>query len=279
MRKEYFNSLEQEYGYTANWAPNESVAVGDWTNIATGFKPWLNRVRTNTTLDMEINDGIHNVMRGSLEKVATKRRKLAPLCMSHQISIDAGISGDPAKIRATKAGGFFAIFQDLYEISAKPSSFKEKIHELDETYVAIISSVTYVSKGVLVIFSKDTASFTLPIGFDYSLDKMKKEPNLINLDFDFDLSCTSEGVIAFKAESDKMLAPFVKIEQIELHRELTGRALRQGRNPAVRKSASKNFKPMAPQGVANRASRSVQLTEMYDIKPFSYAEYFETMEL
>lgn len=279
MRKEYFEALTNEYGYTANWKPNESVQVGDWTNIATGFKPWLNRVLANTTLDMEINDGLHNVMRGSLEKVAKTKRKLAPMCLSHQISIDAGISGGPAKIRATKAGGFFAIFQDYQEISAKPSSFQKKMHELDEAYVAIISSVTCVSKGFLVIFNEDTASFTLPIGFDYSLEQMLHEPASINLNFDFNVSYTDAGVIAFQAESDKILTPFVKIAKVKPHRELTDRALRQGRNPALKKSVPKKSHPMAPQGVANREPRFVQLTEKYDIQPFSYTDFFETMEL
>ena len=279
MRKEYFKALTNEYGYTANWAPSESVEVGDWTNLEAGFKPWLNRVLNNTTLDMEINDGLHNVMRCSLEKVAKTERKLAPMCLSYQVSIDAGISGGPAKIRATKAGGFFAIFQDIHEISAKPSSFQEKIHELDEEYVAIISSVTCVSKGFLVIFNEDTASFTLPIGFDYSLEQMLHKPDLINLDFDFKASYTNAGVIAFQAQSDKMLIPFVKIAKVKPHGELTGRALRQERNPALKKSAPRKSHPMAPQGVANRAPRSVQLTEKYDIQPFSYTDFFETMEL
>ena len=279
MRKEYFEAMTNEYGYTANWKPNESVAVGDWTNIATGFKPWLNRVLANTTLDMEINDGLHNVMRGSLGKVAKTNRKLAPMCLSYQVSIYAGISGGPAQIRATKAGGFFAIFQDIHEISAKPSSFQEKIRELDEAYVAIISSVTCVSKGFIVIFNEDTASFTLPIGFDYSLEQMLHVPGSINLDFDFNVSYNDAGVIAFRAESDKMLTPFVKIEQIRPHREIFDRTLQQGKSSALKKSAPKNSHPMAPQGVANRAPHSVQLTEKYDIKPFSYTKYFETMEL
>lgn len=274
MRKEYFKSMADTYGYTANWEPNESVKVGDWTSIETGLKPWLNRVMNNTTLDMEINDGLHNVMKGSLGKITKTRDEQASMCLSHQVFIEAGISGGPAKIRATKAGGFFAIFQDIQKISAKPSSFQEKIQELDEEYIAVISSVTHVKKGLLVIFSEDTASFTLPIGFNYTLEEMNNEHNSIKLDFDFNVSCTNSGVIAFQAEPGKMLTPFVKIEKIKPRIRLIDNAARQGRVPVP---AMSNV--MLPKANAARARRSAQPVKKYVIQPFSYTDFFETMKL
>lgn len=274
MRKEYFKSMADTYGYTANWAPNESVEVGDWTSIETGLKPWLNRVVNNTTLDMEINDGLHNVMKGSLGKITKKRDEQASMCLSHQVFIDAGISGGPAKIRATKAGGFFAIFQGVQKISAKPSSFQEKIQELDEEYIAVISSVTHVKKGLLVIFSEESASFTLPIGFNYTLDELKNEHNSINLDFEFDVSYNNSGVIAYQAESGKMLTPFVKIEKIKPHIKVFHDGVRQGRT-----SAPKMFYGLFPSANAAHTSRSAQPTKKYVTQPFSYTDFFETMKL
>lgn len=111
MRKEYFKSMADTYGYTANWEPNASVNVGDWTSIETGLRPWLNRVMNNTTLDMEINDDLHNVMKGSLGKITKTRDEQASMCLSHQVFIEAGISGGPAKIRATKAEDFLLFFK------------------------------------------------------------------------------------------------------------------------------------------------------------------------
>lgn len=274
MRKEYFKSMADTYGYTANWAPNESVEVGDWTSIETGLKPWLNRVVNNTTLDMEINDGLHNVMKGSLGKITKKRDEQASMCLSHQVFIDAGISGGPAKIRATKAGGFFAIFQGVQKISAKPSSFQEKIQELDEEYIAVISSVTHVKKGLLVIFSEESASFTLPIGFNYTLDELKNEHNSINLDFEFDVSYNNSGVIAYQAEPGKMLMPFVKIEKIKPRIRVIGDVARMGMAPVPAKSSV-----MLPKANAARTRRSTQPTKKYVTQPFSYTDFFETMKL
>lgn len=274
MRKEYFKSMADIYGYTANWAPNESVEVGDWTSIETGLKPWLNRVVNNTTLDMEINDGLHNVMKGSLGKITKTRDEQASMCLSHQVFIDAGISGGPAKIRATKAGGFFAVFQGIQKISAKPSSFQDKIQELDEEYIAVISSVTHVKKGLLVIFSEDSASFTLPIGFNYTLDEISNEHNSIKLDFDFNVSHTNSGVIAFQAEPGKMLTPFVKIEKIKPPIKVFHDVVRQGRTPVLTKSHV-----TLPQANAARVHRSARPTKKYIITPFSYTDFFETMKL
>ena len=273
MLKEYFQNLA-ERDYTANWKPNEGVKVGEWTNIATGFIPWFNRIVDNTALAIEINKGLHSVMKGSLKKIYTETRELAPMCMYHQVSVDVGISGGPAKIKAQKAGGYFAIFQDLYEISAKPASFQKKIQELDEAYVAIISSVTHVRKGLLVIFDEDTASFTLPIGFDYSLEQMHHEPGAINLDFDFNISSSNAGVMVYQAKPDKMLTPFVKIEQTVPTGGLTSRVSRQRKASVPTMSYV-----MGPQDFADSAPRSVQPTEKYVLKPFSYTDFFETMEL
>ncbi|MCM1439542.1 MAG: hypothetical protein NC131_10140 [Roseburia sp.] len=258
MRKEYFKSMADTYGYTANWEPNESVNVGDWTSIETGLKPWLNRVMNNKTLDMEISDGLHNVMKGSLGKITKTTEEQASMCLSHQVFIEAGISGGPAKIRATKAGGFFAIFQDIQKTSAKPSSFQKKIQELNEEYIAVISSVTHVRKGLLVIFSEDTASFTLPIGFNYTLEELNNENNSIRLDFDFNVSHTNSGVIAFQAEPGKMLTPFVKIEKIKPRIRVISGVARAGIAPVPEKS---------------------NVMQKYVIQPFSYTDFFETMKL
>lgn len=274
MRKEYFKSMADTYGYTANWEPNESVNVGDWTSIETGLKPWLNRVMNNTTLDMEINNGLHNIMKGSLGKITETIDEQASMCLSHQVSIEAGISGGPAKIRATKAGGFFAIFQDIQKFSAKPSSFQKKIQKLNEEYIAVISSVTHVKKGFLVIFSEDTASFTLPIGFNYTLDEMKNKHNSIKLDFDFNVSCTNSGVIAFQAEPGKMLTPFVQIEKIKPLKRIISNAARQGKIPVP---AMSNV--MLPKSNAACAHRSAQPMKKYVIQTFSYTDFFETMKL
>lgn len=271
MRKEYFKALEGKYGYTANWAPNEDVQIGAWTDIESGFIPWINRVRKNNTPEMEINDGLHNVMRGVLEEVTTKKKKLAPMFMSHQVSMDAGISGGPASIKAKKAGGFFAVLQDIYEISAEPASFQEKLQELNKTSVALISSVTYVKKGIIVIFSEDTASFTLPIGF--SLDTMINKPGEVDLDVAF--SYTSEGMIAYKAEPGKKLTPFVKIHVVNSIGHKTPAApSRKGKSPIPTMSYV-----MGPQDFVNSAPRFVKPTETYDIQPFSYTDFFETMKL
>lgn len=274
MRKEYFKSMADKYGYTANWAPNESVNVGDWTSIETGLKPWLNRVMNNKTLDMEISDGLHNVMKGSLGKIAKTTEEQASMCLSHQVFIEAGISGGPAKIRATKAGGFFAIFQDIQKTSAKPLSFQKKIQKLNEGYIAVISSVTHVRKGLLVIFSEDTASFTLPIGFNYTLEELNNEHNSIRLDFDFNVSHTNSGVIAFQAEPGKMLTPFVKIEKIKPRIRVISDVARAVIAPVPAKS-----KGMLRKAHGLRARCSVRTMQKYVIQPFSYTDFFETMKL
>lgn len=267
MIKEYCKFMAKEYKYTANWKPYEGIKVGDWTKLETGFRPWLDKV----ALDSEIIDDLKSVMRGSLDTIMTTKSKLPPMCLSHKVSIDAGISGGPVKISATKEGGFFAIFQDIQQISAKPSSFQEKIRELDEEYVAIISSVTKVSKGLLVIFSESKASFTLPAEFNFSLDKMHHELNSINLNFDISIAYSDAGVSVFQAEPGRELIPFVVIERVKPHEV---RDLRRGRNPEPKMSYS-----LAPQSVVKRAPRSVKPTEKYDIQPFSYTDFFETMEL
>lgn len=251
MRKEYFSSLEEIYGFTGNWAPSDDVQVGDWTDVEYGFIPWLKETAGIITREMEISKKLHGIMKGSLGQLDVKVIKKAPLFMSYNVSVEAGVSGAPISIKAQKKGGFFAIFQDIYEESADPVSFKDKLNELNKTSIAIVSGVTRVKKGILVIFSHNAASISLPINF--SLDALQNAPAAINLDFV--LSHQSEGVLAFQAEPQKQLIPFVKIHIAEREKQsrFDGSFVRDGNS-----SCSENN---------------------YSIEPFSYTNFLKSSNL
>lgn len=259
MLKEYFSSLEDTYGFTGNWEPSESVQVGDWVDVKSGFLPWLKNAVGIENATEDLNRSLHNIMKNSLSGVATKRKKKAPMLLYHDVSVEVGVSGGPASIKALKKGGFFAIFQDVYEVSADPESFKNGLSKVDKTSIAIVSGITYVNKGILVVFSHDAASITLPI--KGSLETMLNDPALIDLDFA--LSYQSEGVIAFQAEPGKELYPFVKIHTVGKKQEIQ----RNLRRSAMRRTA------MMPQGNIAQAFSSPRLEDDYVIEPFSYTDF------
>lgn len=103
-------------------------------------------------------------------------------------------------------------------------------------------------------------------------NEMNNEHNSIRLDFDFNVSCTNSGVIAFQAEPGKMLMPFVKIEKIKPRIRVFGGMVRQGKGSAM-------SDVMLPKANAAHARRSVRLMKKYVIQPFSYTDFFETMKL
>jgi len=251
MRKEYFSSLEEIYGFTGNWEPSDSVQVGDWTDVEYGFLPWLKETVGITSKELEISKKLHGIVKGSLAQLDVKIKKKAPLFMSYNVSVEAGVSGAPVSIKAKKKGGFFAVFQDIYEESADPVSFRDRLKELNRTSIAIVSGVTRVKKGILVIFSHNAASISLPINF--SLDAIQNDPAAINLDFA--LSCQSEGILAFQAEPQKQLFPFVKIHIAEREKQsrFDGSFVREG--------------------------NSLCSENNYSIEPFSYTKFLKRFNL
>lgn len=269
MRQEYFSSLQKHFGYTANWAPNEDVHVGDWTDIKSGFLPWLNRVIGKSSIEIEINEGLRSVMKGSLGEIHTEDKEVGPMFLSYNVSMDAGISAGAASIKAKKAGGFFAILQDVHVVSAEPAAFQKKLRKLNKTSVAIVTSVTYAKQGLLVVFSEDTASFTFPMGI--SLDEIINKPGVIDLSFAS--SYTGNGVAAYKSENDKNLTPFIRIhiEEREEQRKSAVHTAHRGRNLVPEMSYS----------IADltRQPHFGHSIEKYVMKPFSYTEFFDNMKL
>lgn len=221
MIREYLSSLEKCYGYTGNWQPNSLVHVGDWADVELGFLPWLKGFLGISYKSLEINKNLHSVMRGSLGDLDVKKEKRASMMLSHDVSIGAAESGRAVSIKAQKKGGFFAVFQEVQEYGAQPAAFRDKLRELNKTSVAVVAGATYVKKGFLVVFNRNTASLTLSGGS--SLDVLIKEPSLMNLDFDISYEC--EGIAVYQAEPSRPLIPFLKIyiAEREKHNGFDGR--------------------------------------------------------
>lgn len=207
MIREYLSSLEKYYGYTGNWQPNCPVHVGDWADVELGFLPWLKEFLGISYKSLEINKNLHSVMTGSLGDLEIKKEKRASMTLSHNVAIEMSESCQAVNIKAQKKGGFFAVFQGMHEYSAEPVSFKDKLYNLDKTSVAVVSGVTYVKKGILIVFNKNTASLTLAGGS--SLEALMDKPSSINMDFDISYEC--EGIAVYQAEPERPLIPFLKI--------------------------------------------------------------------
>lgn len=240
MIKEYLSSLEKNYGYTGNWQPNSPVEVGSWTDIELGFLPWLKQLVGIRYKSLEIDKNLHSIISGSLGNLDLKKEKRAPVTLSHNVSIDINGTGQPVSIKAQKKGGFFAVFQDIYEQKADPTLFRCELDKLNRTSIAVVSGVTYVKKGILVVFNKNMASFSLSKGF--SLDAWTDNPSLIDLDFN--VSSNNEGLVVYQAESSRPLIPFIDIYIAE-------------------RAKQKGFD-----------GRFLQTESSYDITRFSYTDFF-----
>lgn len=241
MIKEYLNALEKNYGYTGNWQPNCPIHVGDWADVELGFLPWLKEFLGISHKGLEINRNLHSVMSSSLGDLDVKKEKRASLTLSHNVSINMSESSQAVHIKAQKKGGFFAVFQDIQEYSAEPESFKGKLQNLNTTSAAIVSGVTYVKKGILIVFNKNTAALTLSGGS--SLEALMGKPASINMDFDISYEC--EGIAVYQAEPAKPLIPFLKIYIAEQDKQ---------------------------NGFDGHSS---QFKNNYDIMPFSYNDFFK----
>lgn len=240
MIREYLSSLEKCYGYTGNWQPNCPVHVGDWADVELGFLPWLKEFLGISYKSLEINKNLHSIMIGSLGDLEVKKEKRAPMTLSNNVSIEMSESCRAVSIKAQKKGGFFAAFQDVQEYNAEPVSFRDRLHNLDKTSVAIVSGVTYAKKGILIVFNKNTASLTL--SGDSSLEALMDNPSLIKMDFDISYEC--EGIAVYQAEPAKPLIPFLKLYIAEQDKQ-------SGFN-----------------------GHFLHLENKYDIIPFSYADFF-----
>lgn len=242
MVREYLRNLEKNYGYTGNWQPNSPIDVGNWSDVELGFLPWLKQFLGISYQNIEINKNLHSVMTGSLDGIAVQKEKRAPMTLSYKISMSMSESCHGVRITAQKKGGFYAAFQDMQEVSADPVSFRDKLDGLDKDSVAIVSGVTYVKKGILIVFAQEAASLTLSGNFSSLMELLDKQPVL---NTDFQISCESEGIAAFQAEPGKPLIPFMKIyiAERDKQRGFCGRSARPGRN--------------------------------YDITPFSYDTFFD----
>ncbi|MBR1390423.1 MAG: hypothetical protein IJ567_03095 [Lachnospiraceae bacterium] len=242
MIREYLSSLEKNYGYIGNWQPDCPIQVGNWADVELGFLPWLKDCLGISNKHLEINKNLHSVMSGKLENIEVKKEKRTALTLSHNVSISMSESCGTVSIKAKKAGGFFAVFQDVHEINAEPVSFRDNLEKLHKTSVAVVSGVTYVKKGTLVIFNQETASIQLA-GSSSSLAALLDNKIGINMDFDISYECA--GLAMYQAESGKPLVPFLKLYIAEQDKQngFRGQAARRGRN--------------------------------YDIMPFSYQDFFE----
>ncbi|MDE6020232.1 MAG: hypothetical protein K2H01_04430 [Ruminococcus sp.] len=241
MIKEYLSSLEKCYGYTGNWQPNCPVQVGNWTDVELGFLPWLKRFLGISYANLDINQSIHSIMTETLNGVESKKEKRASLTLSHNVLLNMSGDCSAVSIKAKKRGGFFAVFQDVQEVTADAQSFRNGLDQLNKPSVAVISGVTYVKKGILVVFNQEEASLTLS-GEAYSLAGLTDAPSSVKMDFH--VSCGCDGTAIFQAEPTKPLVPFFKIYIAEKDKKngFSGRASRPGRN--------------------------------YDITPFSYQDFF-----
>ena len=245
MIREYLNSLEKCYGYTGNWQPNCPVQVGNWTDVEIGFLPWLKSFLGIRYENLEINQNIHSIMTETLSDVESKKEKRASLTLSHNVSLNMSGDCSAVNIKAKKKGGFFAVFQDVQEVTAGARSFRNGLERLNKPSVAVVSSVTYAKKGILVVFNQEEAALTLS-GEAYSLAGLTDAPSSLKLDFH--VSCGCEGTAIFQAEPSKPLVPFLKIYIAEKDKKngFSGRTSRPGRN--------------------------------YDITPFSYQDFFHMHE-
>lgn len=241
MIKEYLSSLEKCYGYIGNWQPNCPVQVGNWTDVELGFLPWLKGFLGISYTNLEINRDIHGIMTETLNNIEIKKEKRASLTLSHNISLNMSGDCSAVSIKAKRKGGFFAIFQDIQEVTADARSFRDGLEQLSKPSVAVISGVTYVKKGLLVVFNQAEASLTLS-GEAYSLAGLTDAPSSVKMDFH--VSCGCDGTAIFQAEPTRPLIPFLKIYIAEKDKKngFSGRASRPGRN--------------------------------YDIMPFSYLNFF-----
>lgn len=241
MIKEYLSSLEKCYGYTGNWQPNCPVHVGDWTDVELGFLPWLKEFLGIKYTKLEINQNLHSIMTETINNLEIRREKRASLTLSHNISLNMSGDCSAVSIRAKKRGGFFAVFQDIQDVIAEAQSFRNELDKLNSTSIAVVSGVTYVKKGILVVFNEEEASLTLS-GKAYSLAGLIDDPSSTNMDFH--VSCGCDGIAIFQAEPAKPLIPFLKIYIAERDKKngFCGRASRPGKN--------------------------------FDITPFSYQDFF-----
>lgn len=241
MIGEYLKSLEKEYGYTGNWQPNCPIQVGNWADVELGFLPWLKEFLGISYKCLQINQDLHSVMAGVLDGIDVKKEKRAPFSLCYGASWSMSASCDAVNIKSEKKGGFFAIFQGIKEINAEPKSFRDKLETLDKTSVAVVSGLTYVKKGILIIFTQEASSLTLS-GKSSSFAGLLDDPGAI--DMNFNVSYENEGAAVYRAEPDKPLVPFFKIYIAEKDKQsgFCGYSARPGRN--------------------------------YDIMPFSYGEFF-----
>lgn len=229
MVKGYLSSLEKCYGYTGNWQPNCPVRVGDWTEVELGFLPWLKGFLGIRYSNLEIAQDLHSIMTETLDGLKLKKEKRASSALSHNISLE--MSGDcgAVSIKAKRRGGFFAVFQDILEVTADAQSFRDGLDKLNKTSIAAVSGVTYVKKGILIIFDQEEASVTLS-GKACSLARLTDD--LSSIDMDLHISCGSNGTAIFQAEPSKPLVPFLKIYIAERDKKngFCGRASRPGRS-------------------------------------------------
>lgn len=139
MVGQYLKTLEKYYGYTGNWQPNESVQVGDWADVELGFLPWLKEFLGIGDQTQIISKNLHSVMAGTLGDIEVKEEKRASVTLSHNVSISMSESCQAVSVKAQKKGGFFAVFQNMYETNAESASFRDKLDTLDKTSVAVVS--------------------------------------------------------------------------------------------------------------------------------------------
>lgn len=241
MIKEYLSSLEKYYGYTGNWQPNSPVHVGDWADVERGFLPWLKGFLGISYKSLEINKDLHSIMVGSLGDLEIKKEKRASMFLSRHVTIDVSESSQLISIKAQKKGGFFAVFQDVYEYNAEPEAFRNNMYKLNKSSVAIVAGVTYVKKGILIVFNQNTSSITL--SGDSSLNVLMDNPTLAKLDLN--ISYEGGGAAVYQAEPSKPLIPFLKLYIAEQEKQsgFDGSSLHSGNN--------------------------------YDLIPFSFTKFFE----
>ncbi len=242
MIREYLTSLEKNYGYVGNWQPNCLLQIGDWSDVELGFLPWLKGFLGISYKNLEISKNLHSVMVNNLGNIRVIKEKRASFSLAQNVSFQMSESCNVVSIVAQKRGGFFAAFEDIQEFTADSASFRENLESLNKTAIAIVSGVTYVKKGILAVFSQESAALTLPVNTSL-LSELMNNPSLINMDCK--VSCESAGMAIYQAEPTKPIIPFLKIYIAEQDKksQFGGRFARLGRN--------------------------------YDIMPFSYRDFFE----
>lgn len=289
MVKEYLAGLAEIYFYQGNWHPNIPIDIGCYTSVQTGFKAWIKDIFEGHNKQTRLIKSLHEIMTNHLDGLETARLDHPQVELSHCVETKASADVGVLEITASKAGGFYGVLYDMYEIRASQKSLKEAIEKDKITdkfsSAALVVGTTYAS-GTIAVFGEAGATATLsglPLLGNGKIDISNIDLHNTPLKLSLEASHNNKGSIKFQSEENLPLMPFVELYTV-----------RKNVNPGgvfevnVPKSGQVAYK-LNEEGMRKRGQNEGPVEYVrkkieskpsisYDIMEFSYLDYKQVLK-